>query len=67
MDEKRIQSGIRNLFMIIEVKGEISTSMGVNTKPAHSFEVNGYWILIDPKMPEKDFLKLKEIILANTE
>ena len=53
--------------MIIEVKGEISTSMGVNTKPAHSFEANGYWILIDPKMPEKDFLKLKEIILANTE
>lgn len=30
------------------MEGEISKSMGVNTKPAHKFEINGFWLLLDP-------------------
>jgi hypothetical protein len=36
-------------------KGEISKSMGVDTRPAHKFEVNGYWVMVDPKMPIEQF------------
>ena len=34
-------------------EGEISKSMGVDTKPAHRLEYKGHWILIDPKINEK--------------
>jgi hypothetical protein len=40
-------------------QGEVSKSMGVDTKPAHMFEINGYWVLVDPTMSE-DFFKFIE-------
>jgi len=42
--------------------GVISTSMNVNSKPSHKLYYNGYWILIDGKMPENEFLELKEYL-----
>lgn len=42
--------------------GEISKSMGVNTKPSYKIYYNGYWIMIDGQMPKNEFLKLKEHI-----
>ena len=32
-------------------EGVISKSMGINTKPAHRFEVDGYWVMVDPQAP----------------
>lgn len=40
----------------------ISPSMGVNTKPAHKMVWNGYWIDMDPKMPEHVFQHLRKLI-----
>jgi hypothetical protein len=40
----------------------ISKSMGVNTRPSHRMTINGYWILVDSKMPTEEFLKLKKQI-----
>jgi len=47
-------------------KGTISQSMGVDTKPAHRFMIGEHWVLIDPKMPEELFIKLKEKIQNGT-
>ncbi len=33
------------------MEGEISKSMGVDTKPAHKLDVNGFWVLVDPNAP----------------
>ena len=43
-------------------KENIYKDMGVNTRPAHKLEINGYWILVDSKMPTEEFLKLKNKI-----
>jgi hypothetical protein len=43
-------------------QGEVSKSMGVDTKPAHKFKINGYWVMVDSKMSEKDFNKLKFVV-----
>jgi len=41
-------------------QGEVSKSMGVDTKPAHNIQTKeGYWILVDPKMSEQDIWNLK--------
>ena len=40
-------------------QGEVSKSMNIQTRPAHRFEINGYWILVDPTMSE-DFFKFIE-------
>ena len=40
-------------------QGEVSKSMGVDTKPAHKFEINGYWVMVDPKMPKESFQNLE--------
>ena len=40
-------------------KGEISKSMGVDTKPAKQLNWKGYWILVDPKMSESDLKDIK--------
>lgn len=40
-------------------RGVVSQSMGVNTKPAHKYEYDGYWILIDPKAPNEFVEKVK--------
>jgi len=44
-------------------EGKFSHSMGINTKPAHRFKINGYWVLIDGNMPEEDFKKIVEVLL----
>ena len=46
-------------------KGEVSKSMGVDTKPAHRFEINGYWIMVDSKMPDENFKLLKKAVLSD--
>ncbi len=43
-----------------KTKGEISTSMNVNTRPTHKLEYKGYYVMIDGKMPIEDFNELKE-------
>ena len=45
--------------------GEISKPMNVNTKPAHRIEVDGYWILIDPSMPDEVFERFKRKLEIN--
>lgn len=35
--------------------GEISKSMGVDTKPAHKFQIGEYWVMVDSNMPEEMF------------
>ena len=45
--------------------GEISPSMGVNTKPAKDYTIGGYWLKIDPNMPDWMFEKLKVAILIH--
>ena len=42
-------------------KGEISKSMGVNTKPAHRLMINNYWVLIDSSAPICLVYKIKSI------
>jgi hypothetical protein len=42
--------------------GEISPSMGINTKPAKDLNIGGYWLKVDPNMPEWMFEKLKMAI-----
>jgi hypothetical protein len=39
--------------------GIVSPSMNVNTKPAHRIEIDGYWVLIDPSMPDEVFERFK--------
>jgi hypothetical protein len=46
-----------------KTEGEFSHSMGVNTRPAHRFKINGYWVLIDGNMPTEDFKKIVETLL----
>jgi hypothetical protein len=48
--------------MVASLAGQVSTSMGVNTKPAHSIEYLGYWIKVDPKMPQELFERVKAAI-----
>lgn len=33
--------------------------MGVDTKPAHKFEIGKFWVMVDPKMPKEMFQILK--------
>lgn len=42
--------------------GFTSTSMGVNTKPAHRLDFNGHWILIDSTIPESKLEHIKDLI-----
>lgn len=44
------------------MKGEISKSMGVDTKPAHKFEINGYWLMLDPNADEATVKMLRDFI-----
>jgi hypothetical protein len=46
----------------LEFKPHISTAMGVDTKPSHKLEFNGFWILVDGKMPIDKLNELKEKI-----
>jgi hypothetical protein len=46
------------------INGTISQPMGVNTKPAHKLEVNGYWVDVDPNAPEGLVGKIKNAIMA---
>ena len=46
-------------------QGEVSKSMGVDTKPAHKFEINGYWVMVDSKMPDENFELLKKVVLSD--
>lgn len=46
--------------------GIISESMGVNTKPAHKLEWEGFWILVDPTMPNEALNFLKYLIFGIT-
>lgn len=48
-------------------QGEISPSMGVNTKPAYKLKYKGYWIDIDPNMPSEMVEQLKECINTDIE
>lgn len=47
------------------VEGEISKSMGVETKPAHKLEIGGYWVLVDPKMPQPMIDRLKMAVMIH--
>ena len=58
------QVGIRRIPDDLPNFGQVSTSMGVNTKPAHRFEIDGYWVLVDPNMP-KEILNKLETLLNN--
>jgi hypothetical protein len=40
--------------------GEISKSMGVDSKPSHKLNINGYWVLIDGKMPKEMFKQIQK-------
>lgn len=42
--------------------GEISKSMGIDTKPAYKLEIQGYWVLVDPNAPKKFIEDLKMAI-----
>lgn len=46
-----------------QAKGIISESMGVNTKPAHKFNVKGYWILVDPTITDDMLENLKNCLM----
>jgi hypothetical protein len=46
-----------------KTEGDFSHSMGVNTRPAHRFKINGYWVLIDGNMSDEDFKKIVEVLL----
>jgi hypothetical protein len=46
-----------------KTEGDFSHSMGVNTRPAHRFKINGYWVLVDGNMPDEDFKKIVEALL----
>ena len=48
-------------------QGEISKSMGIDTKPAHKFEINGYWVMVDPKMSKACFEYMRDSILGDFE
>ncbi len=57
--------GTGKIFEISFTEGPtISSSMGVNTKPAHRLEYCGYWILVDLSMPEATFERIKNLILT---
>jgi hypothetical protein len=43
-------------------QGEISKSMGVDTKPAHKLNYRGHWVLVAPEMPEKDLEDMKNAL-----
>lgn len=47
------------------VKGLYSESMGVNTKPSKKIDIAGYWVLVDPNMPDWMFEKLKMAIVIH--
>jgi hypothetical protein len=52
------QVGLTNNHDDLPNFGQVSTSMGVDTKPAHCFEIDGYWVLVDPNMPDEELNKL---------
>jgi hypothetical protein len=52
--QRKFQEGMNR------TNGVISKSMNVDTKPNHKFHYNGYLITIDSKMPEQEFLELKQ-------
>ncbi len=45
--------------------GEISKSMGVDTKPAHKFEIGKFWVMADPKMPKPMFENLEMLAIIH--
>lgn len=47
------------------VKGLYSESMGVNTRPSKKIDIDGYWILVDPNMPDSMFENLKMAIVIH--
>jgi hypothetical protein len=48
-----------------KLQGELSKSMGVDTKPAHRFKIDGYWVMVDSKMPNENFELLKKVVLSD--
>jgi len=44
------------------MKGEISKSMGINTRPSHKFEINGYWLMLDPNADEATIEQVQDLI-----
>lgn len=45
------------------MEGEISKSMNVNTRPAFKFEINGYWLLLDPNADEATVKSLEDFTI----
>jgi len=39
----------------------------VDTKPAHRFEINGYWVMVDPKMSKACFEYMRDSVLGDFE
>jgi hypothetical protein len=44
-------------------QGEVSKSMNIQTRPAHRFEINGYWVMVDSKMPTSEFNHIKNELI----
>jgi uncharacterized paraquat-inducible protein A len=47
------------------MEGEISKSMGIDTKPAHKFEINGFWLMLDPNADEATVEQVQGLITEN--
>ena len=47
------------------MEGEISKSMGVNTRPSYKFEINGYWLMLDPNADEATVEQVKDLIIKS--
>lgn len=45
------------------MEGEISKSMAVNTRPSYKFEINGYWLMLDPNADEETVQYVKDITI----
>ena len=48
------------------MQGEISKSMGVDTKPAHKFEINGYWLMLDPNADKATVEEVESLVKINS-
>lgn len=44
------------------IQGKISKSMGVNTRPSYKFEINGYWLMLDPNADEATVEQVQDLI-----
>lgn len=49
------------------LSGTISKSMGVNTRPAHRFEIGDHWVLVDPKMDDEMFERMRNAVDINSD